>query len=82
MATTDATQATQTALMGRVPWKLPLATAAEGIYIDLQDGRRIVDGVGGASVTAIGHGNPVVNQAIKDQVDKVACNLKSPPSET
>lgn len=64
-----------TALLHRVPWKVPIATAAEGIYIDLQDGRRLVDAVGGAAVSSIGAGNPVVAQAIKDQLDKVSCEL-------
>ena len=34
------------AILSRVPWKLPVASKAQGIYIDLQDGRRLVDGVG------------------------------------
>ena len=34
------------AILSRVPWKLPVANKAEGIYIDLQDGRRLVDAVG------------------------------------
>ena len=34
------------AILSRVPWKLPVASKAEGIYIDLQDGTRLVDAVG------------------------------------
>jgi adenosylmethionine-8-amino-7-oxononanoate aminotransferase len=34
------------AILSRVSWKLPVATKAEGIYIDLQDGRRLIDAVG------------------------------------
>jgi len=34
------------AILSRVSWKLPVASKAEGIYIDLQDGRRLIDGVG------------------------------------
>ena len=34
------------AILSRVPWKLPVASKGEGIYIDLQDGRRLIDGVG------------------------------------
>lgn len=34
------------AILSRVPWKLPVASKAEGIYIDLQDGRRLIDAVG------------------------------------
>ena len=33
-------------ILSRVPWKLPVASKAEGIYIDLQDGRRLIDAVG------------------------------------
>lgn len=62
-----------TAILHRVPWKLPIATGAEGIYIDLQDGRRLVDAVGGAAVSSIGAGNLAVAQAIKDQLEKVSC---------
>jgi len=29
-----------------VSWRLPVASKAEGIYIDLQDGRRLIDAVG------------------------------------
>jgi adenosylmethionine-8-amino-7-oxononanoate aminotransferase len=72
---TQASEKPASAILGRVTWKLPIAIAGEGIYIDLQDGRRLVDGVGGAAVAAIGNGNPTVKQAIKDQVEKVSCNL-------
>jgi len=34
------------AILSRVSWKLPVANKAEGIYIDLQDGRRLIDAVG------------------------------------
>jgi E3 ubiquitin-protein ligase TRIP12 len=50
-----------------------VASRAEGIYIDLEDGRRIIDAVGGAAVTCIGNNHPKVLQAIKDQVDKMSC---------
>lgn len=50
-----------------------MAARAEGIYIDLEDGRRIIDAVGGAAVACIGNNHPKVLQAIKDQVDKMSC---------
>lgn len=62
-----------TALLNRVPWKLPIAVSAEGIYIDLQDGRRIIDAVGGAAVSSIGSGHPAVKQALIDQIEKFSC---------
>lgn len=84
-ATQKSASTQETAILGRVAWKLSIATAAEGIYIDLQDGRRLVDAVGGAAVAAIGNGNPIVKQAIKDQVEKVSyvynMQLSNEPAE-
>ena len=34
------------AILSRVSWKLPVASKAEGIYIDLQDGTRLIEAVG------------------------------------
>ena len=62
-----------TSILHRTPWQPPIALAAEGIYIDLEDGRRVIDGVGGAAVVCLGNSHPTVMQAIKDQVDKVSC---------
>ena len=62
-----------TAILHRTPWRPPVASSAEGIYITLEDGTKIIDAVGGAAVSCIGNGHPVVKQAIKDQVDKVSC---------
>jgi E3 ubiquitin-protein ligase TRIP12 len=41
------------AILSRVPWKLPVANKAEGIYIDLQDGRRLIDGVGRTALSEV-----------------------------
>jgi len=43
---TDTASKRPSALLSRVPWKLPVASKAEGIYIDLQDGKRLIDAVG------------------------------------
>lgn len=73
------------AILSRVPWRLPVASKGEGIYIDLQDGRRLIDAVGGAAVACIGNSHPVVKQAIKDQVDKLSyvynMQLSNEPAE-
>lgn len=45
-------------------------TYAEGIYIYDTDNKQYTDLISGISVTNIGHRNPVVVQAIKDQLDK------------
>jgi adenosylmethionine-8-amino-7-oxononanoate aminotransferase len=64
---------TPTAILHRTPLPPPVAARAEGIYIDLEDGRRVIDAVGGAAVACIGNNHPKVLQAIKDQVDKMSC---------
>ena len=66
-------EARPTSILHRVPWRLPIAKSAEGPYYILEDGRKVIDGVGGAAVTSIGNGHPKVVQAIKDQVDKMSC---------
>lgn len=50
----------------------PVAVAGEGCYLIDADGKRYFDGSGGAAVSCLGHGDPVVTQAIKDQADKLA----------
>ena len=62
-----------TSILHRTPWQPPVAKSAHGIYITLEDGTRLIDGVGGAAVTCVGNSHPKVMQAIKDQVDQVSC---------
>jgi adenosylmethionine-8-amino-7-oxononanoate aminotransferase len=62
-----------TSILHRTPWRPPVARSAEGIYINLEDGTRLLDAVGGAAVSCIGMGNETVKNAIKEQVDKVPC---------
>jgi 4-aminobutyrate aminotransferase-like enzyme len=62
-----------TAIFNRVPWRPPVAVKGEGIYLDLEDGTRIIDGVGGAAVTCIGGGHPKVAKAIRDQLQELVC---------
>jgi E3 ubiquitin-protein ligase TRIP12 len=64
---------TPTAILHRTSLPPPVAARADGIYIDLEDGRRVIDAVGGAAVACIGNNHPKVLQAIKDQVDKMSC---------
>ncbi|KAM5536574.1 hypothetical protein V8D89_009669 [Ganoderma adspersum] len=61
-----------TAILHRTPWRPPVASSAEGIYVTLEDGTKLIDAVGGAAVSCIGNGHPKVRQAIKDQVDKMS----------
>ena len=52
--------------------ELPHAVAAEGIWITDAEGRRYIDGSGGAAVTSLGHGNAEVLDAMRAQMDAVA----------
>ncbi|EJF59076.1 PLP-dependent transferase [Dichomitus squalens LYAD-421 SS1] len=74
-----------TAILHRTPWRPPVASSAEGIYITLEDGTKLIDAVGGAAVTCIGNGHPKVKQAIKDQVEKISyvynMQLSNEPAE-
>jgi adenosylmethionine-8-amino-7-oxononanoate aminotransferase len=54
-----------------------VAVSGQGIYITLEGGRKVIDGVGGAAVACIGHAHPEPVKAIKEQVDKVSCKLMS-----
>ncbi len=49
---------------------LPLARG-EGMYVWDSDGNKYLDFFAGILTTSVGHNNPVVNQAIKDQVDRM-----------
>jgi adenosylmethionine-8-amino-7-oxononanoate aminotransferase len=51
----------------------PVAVSGKGIYITLEDGREVIDAVGGIAVACIGNGHPAVVKAVKEQVDKLAC---------
>jgi 4-aminobutyrate aminotransferase-like enzyme len=62
-----------TSILHRTPWQPPVAVSGQGIYITLEDGQEVIDAVGGAAVACIGNGHPVVSEAIKEQVDKLAC---------
>ncbi|KAH9000071.1 hypothetical protein EDB92DRAFT_2051252 [Lactarius akahatsu] len=59
-------------ILHRTPWHPPVAVSGQGIYITLEDGREVIDAAGGAAVTCLGNGHPVVLAALKEQVDKLA----------
>ena len=50
--------------------ELPTAAAAEGAWITDADGKRYLDGSGGAIVVNVGHGDRAVIEAIGDQLAK------------
>lgn len=51
---------------------LPTVATGSGVYLYDQGGKQYFDGSGGAAVSCLGHGDPDVTQAIKDQLDNVA----------
>lgn len=54
------------------PFQPRTIKAANGIWLTLENGQKILDATGGAAVTAIGHGDPRVKEAIISQLDEVA----------
>jgi len=50
----------------------PVAVAGEGCYLIDASGKRYLDGSGGAAVSCLGHGDAVVTEAIKAQLDRLA----------
>ncbi|KAF9221474.1 hypothetical protein BS17DRAFT_758087 [Gyrodon lividus] len=74
-----------TSILHRTPWTPPVAVRGEGIYVDLEDGRRVIDGIGGAAVSCLGTSHPKVIKALKDQLDTLSyvynMQLSSKPAE-
>ncbi len=50
----------------------PTAVGGEGVYLIDAAGKRYLDASGGAAVSALGHGDPGIRAAIKDQIDSLA----------
>jgi adenosylmethionine-8-amino-7-oxononanoate aminotransferase len=51
---------------------LPVAAAAQGVYITDGQGRQYLDASGGAAVSCLGHGHPEVLAAMHAQLDRLA----------
>ncbi|QPB24693.1 aspartate aminotransferase family protein [Rhizobium sp. 007] len=51
---------------------LPKAVAGEGIYITDSEGRRYIDGSGGAAVSCLGHNHSEVLAAMKAQMGRIS----------
>ena len=49
----------------------PIAAAGDGCYIIDADGKRYLDGSGGAAVSCLGHNDPEIQQAIKAQLEQL-----------
>ncbi|WP_068110914.1 aspartate aminotransferase family protein [Tropicimonas marinistellae] len=50
----------------------PLAVGGEGCYLIDSSGKRYLDASGGAAVSCLGHGDPEIIGAIKEQLDALA----------
>jgi adenosylmethionine-8-amino-7-oxononanoate aminotransferase len=50
----------------------PKGVSGEGVYLRDANGKKYLDGSGGAAVSCLGHGNPAVIEAIKKQLDTLA----------
>jgi len=51
--------------------ELPRAARAEGVWITDADGKRYLDGAGGAIVSNVGHGDPALLEAMAEQASRV-----------
>jgi adenosylmethionine-8-amino-7-oxononanoate aminotransferase len=51
---------------------LPQVIGGEGIELLAANGRRYIDACGGAAVSCIGHGHPLVTKAIAEQAQRIA----------
>ena len=49
----------------------PVVDRGEGIYLWDKEGRRYIDGAGGAAVVTVGHGNQDVIEAMRSQAERV-----------
>ena len=59
--------------MGDTPLDmLPKVAWGKGLYIYDTDGNRYIDGSGGPATFCLGHGNEEINEAIKEQLDRIA----------
>lgn len=52
--------------------KYPAANKGEGIYIIDKEGKRYLDGCGGAAVSCLGHSNEEIKQAIQEQMEQIS----------
>ena len=49
-----------------------LVESAESVYLNLEGGRRVIDGMSSWWSVIHGYNNPVLNKAMKEQIDRVS----------
>ena len=59
-------------IFGRAHAAMPAAMRGEGCYIIDGDGKRYLDGSGGAAVSCLGHSDEEVRAAVHAQLDRIA----------
>jgi adenosylmethionine-8-amino-7-oxononanoate aminotransferase len=59
-------------VLSRVAFPLPTAVSAEGVWITDSDGKRYIDASGGAIVVNIGHGDPLIIEAMLEQARRLS----------
>lgn len=68
----DANGSGKTAVLHRALDAEPLIVArASGNYLYTEDGRKILDGCGGAAVISVGHCDPRITAALDEQVRSI-----------
>ncbi len=72
MNTTFASQEDSHILHRQLRHGLPLAVGGEGAWLIGADGKRYLDGSGGAAVSCLGHAHPDVLAAMHAQIDRLA----------
>ena len=65
-------KSTSRILHRRIHGSVPTAVSGRGIEMLDSSGRSYIDASGGAAVSCLGHGHPAINEAIKNQLDKLA----------
>lgn len=66
------TRSAPSRLLHRSPAQWPVAVGGEGVWLELADGRRVLDASGGAAVSCLGHGEPRIAAAIARQASRLA----------
>ena len=58
----------------KIPSVVPthLVESADGVYLNLEGGRRVIDGMSSWWSVIHGYNHPALNQAMKDQIDRVS----------